>query len=634
MSTDTDFNDLRQKAGPHAVKKQVDRALFADADAVFGAFTCKRGGVFWLPPAKGDTIPSAVFFCSPLRPVGLARDFSGSDFALVMEMTDPDGKHVTWPLRLEDLHRGGGEIARIQFASRGGYFGPGIRARSMFPDFVNSIMRHSKNLPRIITATACGWLPGPHPLVFVLPDGAIAPTSGGKGGETVLYTGAENGVYATSGKLAEWQQRIARYALSNRRFIFVLAACFAGPLLHLIDAEGIGLDLTGISRIGKTALFAAAASACGNPETFIKGMDATANSLEAVAALHNDGVLFLDEKGLAHPDALQRISYKTARWQKRGRADTDGNGKPQPVYRLVTVMNGEVSLSEHLATANKRTYAGQEARLLLVPADAGAGHGVYDELHGFSDGAALSDHLKQAAGRFYGVAFRVYLAELVKRLAADRAGLLSEIKASMAAFMDANVPADACGQIKSAGSRFAQLATAGELAASWGVVPWPEGESFWGVGKCFSAWLHQRGGAGLAEETAIISQVEAFLDRHGEGRFAPLDTGNYRGPARPVVNRVGWRRSVTTVTGLADGMEYLLTADGFREMTTGFSLDFATATLTRRGWLVPGDDGRHTRRDTIPGEGRRRVYLITRPTESDNDTTPATEPDTTGHEPY
>jgi hypothetical protein len=174
MATDTDHNDLAKKRGLKAVKKSVDSAIDAAKGQVFPPFEVRAGGVFWCPsPKKDGTEPEPMFFCSFIRPLGLARSPKGQDFALLLEMRNPDGTLVQFLLRLEELQQAGGEVARQAFARLGGYFGVGIRARQLFADFINAIMRHSRNLPRFLLVDRTGWAKIGGKWFYVLPDATI-----------------------------------------------------------------------------------------------------------------------------------------------------------------------------------------------------------------------------------------------------------------------------------------------------------------------------------------------------------------------------------------------------------------------------------------------------------------------------
>jgi putative DNA primase/helicase len=68
--------------------------------------------------------------------------------------------------------------------------------------------------------------------------------------------------------------------------------------------------------------------------------------------------------------------------------------------------SGEIQLSEH---SEEWVKGGAEVRLVNIEADPGAGHGIYENLHGRASGVVLSDELKRAALAYYGTAFREFI---------------------------------------------------------------------------------------------------------------------------------------------------------------------------------------------------------------------------------
>src|SRR5207248_3801720 len=134
---------------------------------------------------------------------------------------------------------------------------------------------------------------------------------------------------------------------------------------------------------------------------------------------------------------------------------------------------------------------------------AGAGRGIFEELHGFDDAGVLSAHLRVAAGQNYGHAGR----ELLRRVAADPRAVADELRGYQKQFITENCPASADGQVHRVANRFAVVAAAGELATALGIFPWSEGEAIAGVARCFADWLRQRGGTGSLEAIDAVSVV-------------------------------------------------------------------------------------------------------------------------------
>ncbi|MDK9716830.1 MAG: DUF927 domain-containing protein [Trichlorobacter sp.] len=185
---------------------------------------------------------------------------------------------------------------------------------------------------------------------------------------TQSLTGDIPAGYEESGTKPGWDQQIGGLCVGNSRAVLAVCAALAPPLLKLVGMEGGGFHFVGPSSCGKTTLLRVAASVSGNPATTIKTLDATASSLESAAAVCNDGLLILDELGQAAPDALGGLVYKLASGIGRGRADQRGEARERKSWRNLFLTTGEVDMSTMLKTIGKRPAAGQELRLVSIPA--------------------------------------------------------------------------------------------------------------------------------------------------------------------------------------------------------------------------------------------------------------------------
>jgi putative DNA primase/helicase len=123
-------------------------------------------------------------------------------------------------------------------------------------------------------------------------------------------------------------------------------------------------------------------------------------------------------------------------------------------------------------------------RILDLQADTGKGFGVIEELHGYNSPSDLADHLKAASARHYGHASRAFLQKLVQ----DPEGAREKVRASMNLFIEKHCPRDAQGQVWRAARRFALFAAAGELAKSFGITSWAEGEALAASASGFRGW--------------------------------------------------------------------------------------------------------------------------------------------------
>ena len=562
-------------------------------------FVYRAKSIVWIDHADPEKPPLTV--CGALRAIARTHDGRGHDWGVLLGWIDPEGNEHQWAMPRAMLAGDGTEL-RAMLLSCGLFVAPGRKAREKLAELLLTW-----NPPGLVHVTRrLGW----HGSSFVLPepDPALAPG-------LVLQTERLDVLppLRESGTLAEWQSEVAAPAIGNSRLILALCAAVAAPLLDLVGAEGGGVHLRGGSSTGKTTAAWVAASVWGGSADdrvrWVRSWRATANALEAVAAAHSDLLLVLDEIGEATGETVGEAAYMLANGSGKGRANRAGGLRAPSTWRVLFLSTGETGLAAQMAETRggpRHLRAGQEMRVLDVPAEAGP-LGLFERLpDGCANPADFADGLRHAAKRVYGTAGRQWLRHLIK----ERAAIAAEARGLIEAFVATVLPAEACGQARRAASRFAVLAAAGELAARAGILPWPEGEAARGVGRCFAAWLAARdGGAGAAEDAAALAAVRRFLEAHGEARFTPLlkcaDGGDAE-PEKATINRAGWRRRD------ADGnwVFYILPETWRAEVCAGLDPHHVARALARAGHLTPGEGKNLAARIRVPGVGIARAYVI------------------------
>jgi uncharacterized protein (DUF927 family) len=241
----------------------------------------------------------------------------------------------------------------------------------------------------------------------------------------------------------------------------------------------------------------------GGLNGFLRTWRATSNGLEGVAALHCDALLCLDEMGQVDGREAGSIAYMLANGSGKSRAGRTGEARSAASWRVLFLSSGEVSLADKLAEdgRGRRAAAGQEVRIVDIPADADAGFGLFETLHDFDAADAFARHLKGATARHYGHASRAFLKMVVEHFD----DVQRQARAFCGQFVRDHCPAGADGQISRVAARFGLVAAAGEIARNADILPWPEGEAMRAVGRCFKDWLAQRGGIEPAEERVAIA---------------------------------------------------------------------------------------------------------------------------------
>jgi putative DNA primase/helicase len=562
-------------------------------------FNFSDRGLMWSDPSNGDKPPALIAGHFDIS--AMTRDGDGSSWGLLIHWRDSDGRDHRFALRHEMLAGDGSEARRV-LMKQGFYISPDHKARNHF----NSFLLQVKSPNRALATENIGW----HGAAYVLPDASY----GGNPGETLLLQSATAHVHSfrQSGSLADWQQHVARYAVGNSRLAFMLSAAFAGVLIEPCSAEGGGFHIVGSSSTGKTTGLRVAASAWGDP-SYMKTWRATSNGLEGVAKNHCDGLLCLDEIAQISSKEAGEAAYMLANGQGKARSRQDGEARKSALWRVLFLSTGEISLASKVAEDGNRrkTTAGQNVRVVDIPADAGAGMGMFENLHGFPSGEALSVHLNSAVKKYHGMAGRAFLAAAVPQIEIDK--LRKNAPVMIQNFCNDVVPEGADGQVVRVAQRFALIAVAGEWAQSYGVLPWESGAAVKAARRCFEDWMRERGGIGDAETTGGIEAVRSFLQAHGMSRFVPAwqqeqEELYSEGRARTIPPRdvAGFRKKSDD----GEGWDFFITAAAWKEICAGFNPSALAKTLQAKGWLQ-GADARHTQKLVrIPGIGSGRYYCI------------------------
>ncbi|WP_164562026.1 DUF927 domain-containing protein [Nitratidesulfovibrio vulgaris] len=582
-----DFNDLHVARGLEAVRAVVEKALEASMCPMPEGFRMipdgPRAGLYRIKTTP-DGDEQEVRLGAPLHVLGQVRDAAADDWGLMLEWHDPDGNRHRWAMPTMMTRRYQGEW--LQRLMAGGWKPDPHAAEKDIARFLEAASppKRFRCVPRV------GW----HGESFVLPDRTFrAEGTAGPPEETVLQTAAPVAAYSIGGAFEEWL-RAARLAAGNRRTEFFLAAAFAGPLLGLLDGEGGGFHLHSDSSDGKTTSQRLAASVWGHPDAYKVTWRLTDNGLEGIAVGTNDTLLVLDEMGQASSEVVASATYMISNGAGKTRATRDGGVRRPASWRVLFLSSGEYSLKHHLEAGKVRMAAGMAVRLADIPANAGVGHGTFEELHGLADGKSLADAMASIITQHHGHAGPRFLEWLV----AHQAELRHEVPGQIEEIARRFAPPEACGQVLRVASRFALVALAGMLAQEAEALP-PEVDPLGAAGACFAAWLDARGTAGPSEDAAILEAVRGFIETHGASRFQDLAQ-----PDTVCYHRAGFRDS--------DAQEYVFLAQGLSEAAGGVKADRAARVLDAAGW-IRREGGRNQARRSLPGLGRVRCYVVQLP---------------------
>ena len=548
--------------------------------------------------ADGETRKKWVPFGSEVNVLARTRTAEGEDHGRLLEVVDCDGVRHLWAMP-SALLAGSGEAIRAELLRLG--FEPAPGAGRKWRDWLFEYLISASPDERARCVLSIGW----HNTAFVLPNETIG--AGGASDRVILQTAAPlDHAFHLSGSLSDWQANVARPSLGNSRLVLAISAAFAAPLLGLTGEEGGGFHLRGGSSMGKSTALYVAASVWGGGGVggYVKNWRATDNALESISAMHDDSLLCLDELSQVDPKAAGAAAYMLANGKGKARSGKDGQARRALEWRLIFLSTGEIALADKIREGGGQIAAGMEVRVIDLRADAGAGLGLFEDLHGASDAAAFAQAMRQAAGRYYGHAARAFL----HHVAADLDRVRVELAALRRAFTAEALPPGADGQVKRVADRFALVAAAGDIASMLGVTGWPVGAAREAALRCFRDWLAERGGAGSSEDAAARQRLIEAIETHGQARFQKWQVNSDRAVIAP---RWGFVKTHADGEEAIDDYQFYITSPALKEILRGLDFRAVVARLIGKGIVAQGANGEPTKTFHVPNGGIKcRLYQI------------------------
>ncbi|HAT1775836.1 DUF927 domain-containing protein [Legionella pneumophila] len=522
--------------------------------------------------------PEDIWICTPIHVDAFTCNEHGGDWGMLLRAINPDGQWKEWTMP-NYLLKGGGEEIRGELLAMGVRISP--EATRYFLRWLSSC--HS--LRRMVAVRVTGWHKHQDNLVFVMPNKVI-------GAEGVRFQSdhAVQDDFKTMGTITEWKNQVGRLCRNNPILLLAASCAFAGALLKLAKLQevgGFGIHLMGDSSQGKTTALQVAASIWGSP-SFMRTWRATANGLEAIAATRNDTFLTLDESGECEPRDIGTVIYALANGIGKQRASRTGAMREAKRWRISVLSSGECSINVHMGEAGKRIKAGQEARLLNVPATKRT-YGAFDDLHDMPDGRTFADNLKRATSNQFGHTGLAFVEHLVAEDIEHLPTLYAEICNSNAFFSNDGVASRAAGI-------FALIGFAGELATKYGLTGWDANEALHASIMAYQSW-HEFRGEGKTEDRQILNALTDFVLKHGDSRFSLF------GEAESIKNRAGWWKNSIS------GRVYMFTSEALQEAVSGFDLRKILDTLEDKGWLVERDIDKRAKSVKLNGATARLYHI-------------------------
>jgi uncharacterized protein (DUF927 family) len=535
----------------------------------------------------------SVKICSAIEVLASTRNDKGGNWGLLLRWKDADGTTHQWAMPMEMLSGDGSDI--MSYLLDQGVVPHGRSSKK----HVKEYLEFCRPIRRAISTEKVGWYRN----YFVFPD-TVIPKS-----QDIFLQGESfnNHPYEVKGTLEKWQEEIALYAEGNTRLILALCIAFAPPLLNISGGENGGFHFKGTSSVGKSTVLLVAGSVWGGGKTpYIQQWRATSNALESMAEMHNDSLLCLDELGQVDGKDADNIAYMLANGQGKKRMKDKGGLRDSSYWQCLILSTGEISLSEKIAEANKRTHAGTENRFIEIPADTGR-YGIFENLHNFQSGDELSRHLEAVAKECYGIPIREFLHRISPT---SHENLAKNIAQIIADFKKRFVPENADGQVQRAAGRFGLVASAGILASRTYILLLSDDEIFDAIGDCFNAWLTNRGTSGKLETHQGVQAVIRFFEQFAMNRFSTIGVVNEEVDEKEkIFNRAGYKKK-----NCYGEWEYWVFPEVFRkEICAGYNPTDVSAELVKQGLLLLSNEGERTISQRLPkaeGGKLKRMYCF------------------------
>jgi putative DNA primase/helicase len=552
-----------------------------------------------------DLIEVAFTYCNKWK----------SDFGRSVKFKNRYGETVTLNLSdAKDLGAGSNVVRRLLLDR-------GFQSEERSPNKLGSLAEYLLKMkaPRKQLVRKTGWTQtNEGRYYFVRPDKVIGD---GDNQEIVYQSNSEEPApIIRHGTFKDWQERVSKYAPYSSRIVFAMSAEFSAPLLEL--ASGLGSQLfhfVGTSSCGKSTALEMASTIEGD----LKGgklpnWDTRKGGLENSCLDANDGIFFLDEIGVCDkPREIPNWIYTICHGMGAARANSNMTAKARRTWTLLGLSTGEVGLREIAVINNANTHTGQEIRLANIPADVGAGFGIFEYVPPeFESSFRFVEYLKTERERNNGHALDIFLERLVSLRNENEPELRAFLDSKIREFVEANTVTQYHPQIKRVCRYFGLVAVGGALASgafdnylgAGNITTWKNGGNDWKQSDawrcaqtCFKAWLNDHGNPyNSNEEDTFIEEVISILTSQ-RNRFIGLQE-----PCT-VSNLIGW----------FDNGCYLIPAESYKkDILKGKPFKRSTDILIKRG-LLENQGKRKLIRPLSNGGKDIQVKVLVIPQETD-----------------
>lgn len=445
--------------------------------------------------------------CGPILVTDFVGSSTGRAAILRVEMLADDGKVEALDIPNEDL--GSSSPLGVVQLRRAGFYMP-VSARDMA-----ALLRSFR--PRIVRGADVppGWHPSGK-LIFGLRDGrAVVPTK--------RVTGEELPFLCCSPDLEKaqlWRDNIGAVASGNPYVLFGLSVAFSGPLLRLTGRSGFGFNLVSKSSRGKSTLLRMMAAMW--PDLIVEGWDHSAAGLEDICRASHSSLLLLDEMPRVRLDRVIDMIYDIMNGRPRNvRRDRDlGSLETRPPdWAMPAFSSSEKRLSDLLSKHGRAMPDGAMVRMIeLVPSTLWVNH------HGHGSSYDLIKRVEASLWQTGGVAGPAFVQKLVNTLD-DSHEVIQNLQVATQRALEREFGVDrttADGLVMRSLEAFACVATAGQLAARFGLLPQSAGDIREAVCEVARRWMSPPTEVETAH-AAATDRLRDWLAKYAATRLVELD---------------------------------------------------------------------------------------------------------------
>lgn len=367
-------------------------------------------------------------------------------------------------------------------------------------ELLERLQNRKHKAPRFRVVTRLGW----NGKAYVLPDETFGETEMTLEKAFSDLDPAMLTKYRAKATLPDWQDQVAALCKGNSRLMFSICLAFTGPILPFVKPpKGGGFQIWGNAETGKTtaAIVAGSVWGCHRSEGrrergSTESWNSTAGKVEVTALAHNDTLLILDETKRAGAHDRERakivtsVAFGLAEMTEKERLTNQGSARS---WRCFFLSTSNLSLAQLGRLGNVEIDEAHRGRMADIPLPSN-GHGIYERLHGFATGEALSDALQRRSRLCYGTPAREFIRKLVQDYEDDAPAVKKFLNTERRAYRKAlrrAVGSEGLKPLSRSSGRYATVFAAGSMAAKYGIVDWNRKKILKAVLRCELDQLRQ-----------------------------------------------------------------------------------------------------------------------------------------------